>query len=252
MSNKRKVVLITGASGGIGQGVARAFAKEKANLVLTDINLGNLTQFKEQLEEDFHVNVLAVEANGTREEDVKNVIQQAIEKFHHLDTVINIAQASKSGLLLAEHTREDFDLAIMTGLYATFFYMRESLPYLKESKGSIINFASGAGFSGQVGQGSYAAAKEGIRGMSRVAANEWGPFGIRVNIVCPLALTPHLEEWREEYPDLYKKTINNIPLQHFGDPEKNIGQTCVFLASEAGNYITGETISIQGGVGLRP
>ena len=75
--------------------------------------------------------------------------------------------------------------------------MREAFPYLKESRGSVINFASGAGLFGKLGQSSYAAAKEGIRGLSRVAAAEWGPFGVNVNVVCPLAMTPGLEKWKE-------------------------------------------------------
>lgn len=252
MSMNKKVVLITGAGGGIGQGVVRAFASEGANLVLTDISLNCLTALKEELENKYDIEILTFAADGTKEETAKTIVENAVHSFGRLDTVINIAQASKSGTLLEEHSREDFDLAIMTGLYATFFYMRAAVPYLKETKGCVINFASGAGFTGQRGQASYAAAKEGIRGMSRVAANEWGPFGIRVNVVCPLALTPHLKEWKEEYPDLYEKTVSSIPLQHFGDAEINIGRTCVFLASEGGSYITGETISVQGGAGLRP
>lgn len=130
--------------------------------------------------------------------------------------------------------------------------MKHAFPYLKETKGSVINFASGAGLSGKPGQASYAAAKEGIRGMSRVAATEWGPYGINVNVICPLVMTTALEQWREEYPDVYNQTIKGIPLGRFGDAEKDIGGTCLFLASEAAAYITGETITMQGGSGLRP
>ena len=123
---------------------------------------------------------------------------------------------------------------------------------MKESKGSVINFASGAGLFGKLGQSSYAAAKEGIRGLSRVAAAEWGPDGIRVNVVCPLAMTESLEQWRGAYPDLFAKTIQGIPLGRFADPEKDIGRVCVFLASDDASYVTGETITLQGGSGLRP
>ena len=83
--------------------------------------------------------------------------------------------------------------------------MRAAYPYLKESHGSVINFASGAGLFGKLGQSSYAAAKEGIRGLSRVAAAEWGPDNINVNVICPLAMTEGLTKWKEEYPDLYEK-----------------------------------------------
>ena len=94
--------------------------------------------------------------------------------------------------------------------------------------------------------------KEGIRGLTRVAATEWGPDGININIVCPLVMTEQLEQWREEYPEIYDKTIQGIPLQRFGDSEKDIGGTCLFLASDAASYISGETLTLQGGSGLRP
>ena len=183
---------------------------------------------------------------------MKNVVKQAAERFGRLDCLVNNAQVSKSGTMLVDHTKEDFDLAIYSGLYATFFYMREAFPYLKESRGSVINFASGAGLFGKLGQSSYAAAKEGIRGLSRVASAEWGPFGVNVNVVCPLAMTPGLEKWKDEYPKLYAQTIQGIPLGRFADPEKDVGRVCVFLASEDAAYVTGETITLQGGSGLRP
>ncbi|MGL5647176.1 MAG: SDR family NAD(P)-dependent oxidoreductase [Clostridium sp.] len=252
MNMEKRVTIVTGAAGGIGEGVANAFAKEGSNLVLTDINLDNLERVKKNIEEKYNVEVLTIKVDGGKEEEVQEAIRRTVDCFGKIDNLINVAQASKSGELLINHSKEDFDLAINTGLYATFFFMKEAFPYMKEKGGSIINFGSAAAFSGEAGQSSYAASKEGIRGLSRVAAHEWGEFGIRVNVVCPLALTKRLEQWREEYPDLYKQTINNIPLKHFGDAEKNIGGTCVFLCSEAGEYITGETISVQGGVGLRP
>lgn len=195
---------------------------------------------------------MAITADGSNEEDVKKVIDTTIEEFKRIDAIINNAQASKSGLLLVEHSVEDFDLAINTGLYGTFNYMKFAFPHLKESKGSVINFASGAGLAGRPGQSSYAAAKEGIRGLSRVAATEWGEHGINVNVICPLAMTESLEKWREEYPELYERTIQGVPMGRFADPEKDIGRLCVFLTSEDGHYITGETITVQGGSGLRP
>lgn len=237
---------------GIGFGLAKAFANEGSNLVITRRVAERLQQAKEQLEKVYGVKVLAIVADGAKEEDVKNVIEQAIRTFWKINTLINNAQASKSGLPLIEHTVEDFDLAINSGLYATFFYMREAYPYLKESKGSVINFASGAGFFGKPGQSSYAASKEGIRGLSRVAATEWGPDGIRVNMIAPLAMTKSLKEWKENYPDLFQKTIQGFPLGRFADPMNDIGRIAVFLASEDASYITRETISLQGSSGLRP
>jgi len=246
------VTIITGGGKGIGYGLAQAFANEGSDLVITGRTESRLIAAKEKLEAEFGVRVLPIVADGADEAAIKNVVAKTIEEFGKITTLVNNAQVSKSGLPLVEHSREDFDLAIFSGLYAAFFYMRECFPYLKESKGSVINFASGAGLFGKLGQSSYAAAKEGIRGMSRVAAAEWGPDGVRVNVVCPLAMTESLQEWKQNYPELFAKTIQGIPLGRFADPRNDIGRVCVFLASDDASFVTGETITLQGGSGLSP
>lgn len=252
MKMKGKVVLITGGGKGIGRGVSEAFAEEGADLVITGRQECALIKAKEELEASYGIQVLPIRADGSCEEDVCHVIEETAKTYGRLDVLINNAMASKSGTMLIDHKKEDFELAVNTGLYAVFFYMKEAYPYLKESKGAVINFASGAGFAGRIGQSSYAAAKEGIRGLSRVAATEWGPDGINVNIVCPLVETPQMLKWKEEHPDHYAQTIKGIPLNRFGDAKKDVGRTCVFLASEDASFISGETIVLQGGSGLRP
>lgn len=249
-----KVVLITGGGkgGGIGYGISTAFAKEGANLVITGRNTSKLEAAKEELERLYGIQVLPVQADGGVEEDVKQVFEKTIQTFGRLDALVNNAQNSASGLMLVEHTKEDFDKAIYSGLYATFFYMKHAYPHLKKTMGSVVNFASGAGLFGRVAQSSYAAAKEGIRGMTRVAATEWGADGINCNVICPLVMTDQLAQWKEAYPEAYSKTVQGIPAGRFGDPEKDIGRTCVFLCSEDAKYISGETITMQGGSGLRP
>lgn len=246
------VTIITGGGKGIGYGLAQAFAESGSDLVITGRTESRLLEAKERLEKDYGIKVVTIVADGADEEAIKEVVRMTVAHFGKINTLINNAQVSKSGLPLVEHTKEDFDMAINSGLYAAFFYMRECFPYLKETHGSVINFASGAGLFGKLGQASYAAAKEGIRGMSRVAAAEWGPDGVRVNVVCPLAMTESLAEWKEEYPDLFAKTIQGIPLGRFADPKNDIGKVCVFLASDDASYVTGETVTLQGGSGLRP
>lgn len=246
------VTIITGGGKGIGYGLAEAFAEEGSNLVITGRTEARLIKAKHDLEDRYGIEVLPIVADGADEEAIKSVVSQTVEKFGKINTLVNNAQVSKSGLSLVDHTREDFDLAIYSGLYATFFYMKECFPYLEKTHGSVINFASGAGLFGKLGQASYAAAKEGIRGLSRVAASEWGPYEVRVNVVCPLAMTESLQQWKAEYPELYEKTIHGIPLGHFADPKDDIGRVCVFLASEDAHFVTGETITLQGGSGLRP
>ena len=164
-----RAVLKDGSCGSIGYGIATAYAKEGANLVITGRNVRKLEAAKQELESLYGIKVLPVQADvcagGDNEATVANVVKQAVDTFGGIQVLINNAQASASGVPLAEHTTEQFDLAIYSGLYAAFYYMKACYPYLAESHGSVINFASGAGLFGNFGQSAYAAAKEGIRGL---------------------------------------------------------------------------------------
>lgn len=245
-----------GSAGSIGFGIATAYAKEGCNLVITGRNVKKLEAAKEKLEAEHGVEVLTVRADVNAGADnravVQAVVDQTIEKFGRIDVLVNNAQASASGVTLADHTTEQFDLAVYSGLYAAFYYMQACYPHLKETKGSVINFASGAGLFGNYGQCAYAAAKEGIRGMSRVAATEWGPDGINVNVVCPIAWTAALENFKDAYPEAFEANVKMPPMGHYGDVEKEIGRVVVQLASPDFKYLSGETLTLEGGMGLRP
>lgn len=251
-----RAVLRDGSCGSIGYGIATAYAKEGVNLVLTGRNEKKLLDAKEELERLYGIKVLPIAADVSvgenNEEKVAHVVKSAIDTFGRIDVLINNAQASASGVTLSDHTTEQFDLALYSGLYATFYYMKACYPYLKETKGSVINFASGAGLFGNFGQCAYAAAKEGIRGLTRVAATEWGKDGINVNVVCPLAWTAQLENFEKAYPDAFKANVKMPPMGHYGDVEKEIGRVCVQLASPDFKYMSGETLTLEGGMGQRP
>jgi len=251
-----KATLADGSAGSIGYGIAIAYAKEGANLVITGRNLKKLEDAKEELERLYGIRVLPVQADISAGADnvaiAADVVRQTVEVFGGIDVLINTAQASASGVTLADHTLEQFNLALYSGLYATFHYMQAAYPYLKQAKGSVINFASGAGFFGNFGQSSYAAAKEGIRGLSRVAATEWAKDGINVNVIAPLAWTAQLEKFRQAYPDAFDKNVHTPPVGYFGRPEEDIGRVCVQIAHPDFKYMTGETLTLEGGLGLRP
>ncbi len=251
-----RAVLSDGRCGSIGYGIATAYAKEGANLVITGRNVQKLQDAKEELERLYGIEVLTVQADVSDGADnaavVKNVVDQTIAKFGRIDVLINNAQASASGVSIADHTLEQFNLAMYSGLYATFYYMQACYPYLKETQGSVINFGSGAGLFGNYGQCSYAAAKEGIRGLSRVAATEWAKDGINVNVVCPLAWTAQLENFANAYPEAFKANVKMPPAGHYGDAELEIGRVCVQLANPDFKYLNGETLTLEGGMGLRP
>jgi len=260
-----KTAIITGAGyatlsdgrcGSIGYGIATAYAKEGANLVITGRNVAKLEKAKEALEAAYGIKVLAIQADisaGSDNEATANmVVEKTIEAFGRIDVLINNAQASASGVTIQDHTTEQFDLAMYSGLYATFYYMKACYPHRKETQGVIINFASGAGLFGNYGQCSYAAAKEGIRGLSRVAATEWAKDGINTNVICPLAWTAQLENFQNAYPEAFKANVKMPPAGHFGDSELEIGRVCVQLATPDFKYLNGETLTLEGGMGLRP
>ena len=262
---KGKTAIITGAGyaklsdgrcGSIGYGIATAYAKEGANLVITGRNVKKLDDAKEELEHLHGIKVLVIPADINEHTDgeavAREVVEKTIAEFGRIDVLINNAQASASGVRLCDHTTEQFNLAIYSGLYAAFYYMKACYPYLKETKGTVINFASGAGLFGNFGQSAYAAAKEGIRGLSRVAATEWGPDGINVNVVCPLAWTSQLEKWKRYNPEAFDANVKMPPMGHFGHTENEIGRACVQLASPDFKFMSGETITLEGGLGQRP
>jgi NAD(P)-dependent dehydrogenase (short-subunit alcohol dehydrogenase family) len=174
------------------------------------------------------------------------VVDHAIGRFGKLDILANVAQASRQKAL-ADTSDADMAIALDTGLWPTFVLMRSAYPHLVETKGNVINFATGAAMDAIATQASYCAAKEAIRAISKVAATEWGPQGVRVNIICPFANSPGVEAWRECAPDDYAAQISKVPLRRIGDCEADIGAAAVFLASESASYITGHTLMVDGG-----
>ena len=251
-----KATLKDGSAGSIGYGIDIAFAKEGANLVITGRNVAKLEAAKESLEAEYGIKGFPVQADVSAGQDneavVQHVVDEAIAAFGRIDALANNAQASASGVTIADHSVEQFDLAIHSGLYATFLYMQKCYPHLKETRGSVVNFASGAGLFGNFGQCSYAAAKEGVRGLTRVAANEWGPDGINVNIVCPLAWTAQLENFQNAYPEAFEANVHMPPAGHYGNVETEIGRVVVQLCGPDFKYMNGETVTLEGGMGLRP
>lgn len=239
-----KVGIITGSASGIGRGMALAMAKEGAHIAIVDVNeqkgRETLAEVNRYTEGCLFIRDISVKDNA------HDIVAEVVKKFGKLDILVNNAHASRQASFI-DTTQEQLDLSFGTGFYPTFHFMQAAYAELKKSQGKVINFASGAGIDGQATQTSYAAAKEAIRAISRVAANEWGPDGINVNLISPIALTPGVEQWRDSAPDMYEAMINRIPLRRLGDPEQDIGQVAVFLASEEANYITGQTIMVDGG-----
>ncbi len=240
-----KIAIITGGAGGIGKGMATAFVKEGAKVVIIDLNEETGNQTIKELQQ-YQSESIFIQANLAEHEKLAGIVKDVADKYGKIDILVNNAHASRN-VSFTDTTQKDLDLSFNTGFYPTFYFMQAALPYLKETQGKIINFASGAGINGDANQASYAAAKEAIRAITRVAANEFGPFGINVNIIAPIAKSPGMIQWAEEHPEYYEGMLSKIPLRRLGELEEDIGRVAVFLASEDSDYITGQTIMVDGG-----
>lgn len=242
-----KVAIVTGGGQGVGLGVARALAAEGANLVLTGRTEAKLTQAADELSA-LGSQVLVVPGDTRNRTDAARTVALAIDRFGRVDALINNAQSSSPGVPLESVTDDDWSNTLESGLYGTLYFMQAVLPPMKsQGRGTIINFGSRTGIEGLKGFGAYAAAKEGIRGLSRVAAREWGAYGITVNVICPAALTPAAEAYLEANPQERGRYLSEIALGRFGNPQLDIGRVVAFLCSEDADFITGQTISVDGG-----
>lgn len=240
-----KVAIITGGIGGIGRGIVRHFLDLGAKVVVVDI-VGQKDGEASLAEIAGGRSALYLQKDIAVADNAGLIVATAVERFGALHVLVNNAHASRQAPIM-ETTPEMWDLSLGTGMFATFNLMRAAYPELKKVNGAIVNFASGAALRGQENQVTYAAAKEAIRAISRVAANEWARDGVRVNIVSPIALTPGISAWSKQFPEQYQQVLDGIPLGRLGDPALDIAPAVAFLASDESRYITGQTLMADGG-----
>jgi NAD(P)-dependent dehydrogenase (short-subunit alcohol dehydrogenase family) len=247
-----KVAIVTGGARGIGKGMATALLKSGASVTVTDIledTLAEAGEFYESIAPGRHLEVVA---DGTRDDHVNAAVQQTVDAFGGIDMLINNAQGSVTGKNLEEQTVDEVMVAMDSGFFASFRYMKACYPYIKERQGTVVNFGSQAGLLGNWGMVGYNAAKEANRALTRTAAREWAKDNITVNCIIPGMLTEGMKGFFADNPEHYKHSMANIPLGRLGDPEKDAGALVVFLLSEGAHYLTGETFNIDGGRCLRP
>jgi NAD(P)-dependent dehydrogenase (short-subunit alcohol dehydrogenase family) len=245
-----KVAIVTGAAQGLGRGLVQALTDRGAAVLLVDIAAENLAATVEALEKaDRQVASLVVDL---RERDVADqIVGAAVDRFGRLDILVNNAIATRAAGPFVEYSDDDYDLVFETGPRATFRLMKAAYPRLVAAGGgAVINLGSSAGTEGQAGWATYAAAKEAIRGFTKVAATEWGADKIRVNVVCPFANSEGARLWEQFDPAGYGAALAKVPLGRIGDVKDDIGSLVAFLGSDEATYITGQTIMIDGGWGM--
>jgi len=241
-----KVAIVTGGGQGVGLGIAQVFAREGAKLLITGRTPDKLEKAAAELRAMGGEAAWIAGTAGVRA-DAEAAVAKAVDLFGGLDILVNNAQTSKPGTLFEDTDDALFAMTIESGLYGTFQHMQAAMPHMKARGGSIINFGSYEGIHGGVGFAAYAATKEAIRGLSRTAARELGQYKIRVNVICPAALSPIAEQWVKDFPEEAEKVMKLVALGYLGDCAKDIGPAALFLASEDSRYVTGQTINVDGG-----
>ena len=245
MTIDSKVALITGAGQGVGQGIAFALAKAGAKVAVAGRTLGKL----ESTCHTIHQNggqAMAVECNVKDEQSLQACVDTVIESYGGINILVNNAQEVPLGNLL-DVAAQDFDAGLQSGPVATFNLMKLCYPHLK-GDGVIVNLATAAAKRWDMsGYGAYAACKEAIRSISRAAACEWGPEGIRTNVILPLAASPALAEWIHERPEETQQYFQTIPQRRVGDCEADIGAFVVMLCGPQCGYVNGQSIALDGG-----
>ncbi len=242
-----KVGIVTGGGQGTGRGAALCMAREGAALVLVGRTEAKLQGVAGEIERQGG-RAITVAGDVTRRETIDETVARAIEAFGRIDIVVNAAQSPdlRYGPLL-DVTETTMSELWQSGPMATLALMRAAYPFMRAAGGgSIVNFGTGAQWEPEH-YGVYAAAKAAVQTISRAAAREWAADRIRVNVIVPLAASPAYDAACAADPGFAQSFTAKIPLRRMGDPEKDIGEAILFLASDAAAYITGTTLMVDGG-----
>ena len=244
---QEKVVLITGAAGGIGRAIAKKFASDKAKLALNDIPQaeGELKKVVEELKKE-GVEIKYFLADISKYEEVERMMEDIKKEFGRLDVLVNNA-GNIADRTLAKMTKEEWQKVIDVNLTGVFNCSKLALPLLIPNQGKIVSISSIVGERGNFGQTNYAAAKAGVIGFTKSLAKELGRFGVRVNAICPGLIETRM---MEGMPDQVKEMVKRLTsLGRFGKPEE-VANVVAFLASDESSFVTGAVIEITGGLAL--
>ena len=240
-----KIALVTGGGQGVGRGIALALAAEGAAIAVTGRTPAKIESTVAEIE-GRGGRAIALSGDVKDEADIERTVDAVVAEFGTIDILVNNAQEVPLGPLLSME-RADFDAGWRSGPLAAFSFMKACHPHLCGG-GVIINLVTSAAFRFDPNNyGVYAAVKEAMRSLTRTAACEWGPQGIRVVNLMPLAASDGFQGWQAARPEEAAAFVATVPLQRVGDCERDIGRVAVFLCGPDGSYITGTTIMADGG-----
>ncbi|MDC0163179.1 3-oxoacyl-[acyl-carrier-protein] reductase [Flavobacteriaceae bacterium] len=240
-----KVAIVTGGSRGIGKAICQTFAENGCDVAFT---YNNSKESAENLSKDLKnigINAKAYKSDASSFDDATQLVEDVINDFGKIDILVNNAGIKKDNLLM-RMDKEDFDSVINTNLSSVFNLTKASIrTFLKQRSGSIINISSVVGVKGNAGQSNYSASKAGIIGFSKSVALELGSRNIRSNVIAPGFIETDMTDSLSE--DVINSWKESIPLKRGGDPS-DVGNACVFLASDLSSYITGQVLHVDGGM----
>lgn len=240
-----KTAIITGASRGIGRGIAQVFAKHGANVAFTYSSSAEAAKTLENELMAMGIKAKGYQSNAADFNEAQKLVDEVVETFGTVDILINNAGITKDNLLM-RISEEDFDKVIEVNLKSVFNMTKAvQRTMLKQRHGSIINMSSVVGVKGNAGQTNYAASKAGVIGFTKSVALELGSRNIRCNAIAPGFIETEMTE--KLGADVIKGWTENIPLKRGGTPE-DVANACVFLASDMSAYVTGQTINVDGGM----
>jgi len=253
ISFENKVALVTGAASGLGVATAKAFAEAGAAVVLADWNGNEVQAAAKHLADKGH-KTLAITCDVSDDAQVEEMVKKTMAEFGRLDTAYNNAGIQNVLAETADVTRDDYDRVMAVNLRGVWSSMKFELQVMREQgSGAIVNCSSLGGLIGGNQRGTYHAAKHGVIGFTKSAALEYATRGIRVNDICPgLIRTPMANRMEAEgQGEALKMMLENfVPMQREGRPEE-IANTVLFLCSDLASYITGQSISVDGGYVMR-
>ena len=245
-----KIAIVTGGGQGVGKGIALALGAEGATVAV----LGRTLEKCERTVAEITARGgrgIALSCNVGRREEVDATVARIAADLGRIDILVNNAHTSRPMVPLTETSDKDVAIAFQ-GFHGALYFMQACFAHLCESRGSVFNLGSSAGTRGDVGFTAYAAAKEAVRAISRVAAREWGEHGINVNVISPYSDSPGIEYMIENVPGFVDELTAQTTLRRIGRSELDVGRTVAFLASDGGSYITGQTINVDGGIVIAP
>lgn len=247
MSLEPKVAVVTGAGQGIGRGIALALAARGATVVLVGRTAPKLDGVAGEIAERGGLAWVRPCDVADRVE-VHAMVDDTVTRAGRLDIVVNNAQSYAPNVWLQDVVPDDAQVCWDSGPMATLHCMQAAFPHLRERGGSIVNFGSNTAIEGTPMFAAYAMSKEATRGLTRVAAREWGRFGIRVNVVCPFGDSPTASEFNRAHPEAATEVLRRTPLGRIGDCEADVGAAIASLVSDDMSYITGATLMVDGGL----